>query len=149
MPWKPIQKPRLVGRGSKKSDDSSLAIYAYVWYMITFEQLIAAAFHKVNAETERGGDVFEGSEGGRVPGFESGEGVFLYRHDALDSDGHPLYMLYNPTANLCMLAVTAIPYRDKHFLTEEAEAYTAEQALAQVVEFFKRGKKKVIPYKSY
>jgi hypothetical protein len=115
--------------------------------MITFQQLIAAAFHQVNAETERDGDVFEGTEGGRVPGFESGEGVFLYRHDALDSDGDPLYMLYNPTANACLLAATAIPYRDKHFLTEQAEAYSAEQALDLVVQFFKRGKKKVIPYR--
>ena len=119
--------------------------------MITFQQLIAAAFHKVNAETERGGDVFEGTDGGDIPGFETGEGVFLYRHDALASNdygGTPLYMLYNPTVNACMLATTAIPFRSKHFLTEQAESYTAEQALDLVVEFFKRNKKTTIPYKS-
>ena len=46
--------------------------------MITFQQLIAASFHPVNPETERlDGAVFQGSEGGRVPGYESGAGIHL------------------------------------------------------------------------
>jgi hypothetical protein len=122
--------------------------------MITFEQLIAACFHSVNAELERSDrEVFQGTEGRRVPGFESGAGVYLYRHDALSSDvdyyDEPLYMLYNPSRNLCLLATTPIPYRDKHFLTEEAEAYTAEEAFQKIAQFFRSGKKKTIPTKVY
>jgi hypothetical protein len=117
--------------------------------MITFQQLIAAAFHQVDAATERSGDPFGGTEGGRVPGFESGEGVVLYRHDALDSRGNPLYMFYNSAVNSCLLSTTAVPFRDKHFLTEKAEAYTAEQAFEKVVAFFEGEKKKTIPYKAF
>jgi hypothetical protein len=121
--------------------------------MITFQQLIAACFHPIQAEQERAdGEVFQGTEGSRVPGFESGTGVYLYRHDALSDDldyhAEPLYMLYNPSRNECLLATTPIPYRDKHFLTEEAEAYTADEAFKLVAEFFKSGKKKVLPTKT-
>jgi len=118
--------------------------------MITFPQLIAACFHPVDGEKERlDGALFEGTEGGRVPGFKSGEGITLYRHDALDGDkdyyAMPLYMLYNSSRNSCLLATTPVPFRDKHFLTEIAEAYTAEEAFKKIAQFFTGTKKKVAP----
>jgi len=118
--------------------------------MITFQQLIAASFHPVSPETERlDGAFFEGTEGGRVPGFESNAGIQLYRHDALngrvDYYDMPLYMLYNPERDTCLLATTPVPYRDRHFLTETAEAYTAEEAFQKVVAFFSGNPKKVLP----
>ena len=122
--------------------------------MITFQQLIAASFHPVNAEKERSdGEVFQGTEGHRVPGFESGTGVYVYKHDALNSIADyyatPLYMLYNPERNSCLLATTPVPFRDKHFLTETAKAYTAEDAFQKVVQFFSGNKKKVLPTEVY
>lgn len=116
---------------------------------MTFQQLITACFHPVEAEQERvDRAVFEGTDGGRVPGFESGEGIHLYRHDALSRESSseiPLYMLHNPATNSCLLASTPVPFRDKHFLNDKAQAYTAEEAFQKVVEFFSTGKKLVLP----
>ncbi|WP_223648931.1 hypothetical protein [Hymenobacter psoromatis] len=118
--------------------------------MITFPQLIAASFHLVdNPAKERADEaVFEGTER-RIAGFESGADIQLYRHDALDGTkdyyAMPLYMLYNPERDSCLLATTPVPFRDKHFLTETAEAYTAEQAFQKVAAFFSGANKKVIP----
>lgn len=113
--------------------------------MITFQQLIAAAFHAAESDLQKSGRFFEGSEGGRIRNFESGEGIEHYRHDAVDKNGTPLYLLYNRKSDSCILAPTSIPFRDKHFLNEDAREITsAEEALRLIGDFFSDGKK-VLP----